>query len=82
MDGNLPPTVSPRPAVNIDTDDVAGTYIAPPRTGIAAIKDLKKYQPWMDFIQLPVFDGEESLGLRNSDETRLFEEADDKRLGG
>lgn len=45
---------------------------------------LGKRQPWMEFIQIPSMQqgGEETWGLRNSDETRLFEECDDKRLGG
>ena len=40
-----------------------------------------KRQPWLEFINIPKF-GQGSLGLRNEDEIRLFEECDDKRLGG
>ena len=40
-----------------------------------------KRQPWLEFINIPHID-QGSLGLRNEDEIRLFEECDDKRLGG
>ena len=40
-----------------------------------------KRQPWLEFINIPPI-GQGSLGLRNEDEIRLFEECDDKRLGG
>lgn len=56
---------------------------SPPLTRVATpAKSFRKRQPWMEFINIPVASSDENLGLRNSDETRLFEECDDKRLGG
>jgi hypothetical protein len=82
LDGISPPTASPRQATESDMEDVVEAHNPTRRTDIVAIKGLQKRQPWRDFIQLPEVAGEESMGLRNFDETRLFEEADDKRLGG
>jgi hypothetical protein len=44
-------------------------------------KFISKRQPWMEFIQIPQISSQ-GLGLRNEDEVRLFDECDDKRLGG
>jgi hypothetical protein len=45
------------------------------------LKFISKRQPWMEFIQIPQI-SEQGLGLRNEDEVRIFDECDDKRLGG